>query len=105
MPTAARLTHFYLGRAHLSLDQYEEALRAYESAERAGYNGGDVALSKAEALRYNGDPAAALQVLDALSGAVEQTAEYLYQRSATVSALGGNSSEVGRAAGAGRRRG
>ena len=88
------LTHFFLGRAYLSLDQFDNALRAYESAEKAGYNRDEVALAKAEALRYTGDPAAALQVLDALSGAVEQTAEYLYQRSATVSALGGNSSEV-----------
>ena len=29
-------------------------------------------------------------MLNRLSGAVEQTAEYLYQRAATVSALGGN---------------
>lgn len=88
------LTHFFLGRAHLSLDEYDQALRAYESAEKAGYHRDDVALAKAEALRYTGNPEAALQTLDALSGAVEQTAEYLYQRSATVSALGGNSSEV-----------
>jgi len=33
-------------------------------------------------------------VLNSLSGAVEQTAEYLYQRAATVSALGGNPSEA-----------
>jgi DNA-directed RNA polymerase subunit alpha len=32
--------------------------------------------------------------LDNLSGAVEQTAEYLYQRGATVATLGGNTSEV-----------
>ena len=33
-------------------------------------------------------------MLDELSGAVEQTAEYLYQRGATVAALGGNPDEV-----------
>ncbi|MEQ8836393.1 MAG: tetratricopeptide repeat protein, partial [Lacipirellulaceae bacterium] len=82
------LTHFYLGRAHLALDQYDQALTAYESAERAGYNKDDVALAKAEALRYLGRNEEALKTLDDLSGAVEQTAEYLYQRSATVSALG-----------------
>ena len=53
-----------------------------------------MALAKAEALRYNGEPQEALDVLDSLSGAVEQTAEYLYQRAATVAALGGNPSEV-----------
>jgi DNA-directed RNA polymerase subunit alpha len=88
------LTHFFLGKAYLALDRYAEALTAYESAERAGYNKDEVALSKAEAMRYNGDPASSLKVLDNLSGAVEQTAEYLYQRSATVSALGGNQIEA-----------
>jgi len=88
------LTHFYLGKAQLALDNYAEALVAYESSERAGYNRDDVLLAQAEAKRYLGDPQAALAVLDNLSGAVEQTSEYLYQRSATVSALGGNSSEV-----------
>ncbi|MEM9351666.1 MAG: DNA-directed RNA polymerase subunit alpha C-terminal domain-containing protein [Planctomycetota bacterium] len=88
------LTQFFLGKAQLSLDQYETALTAYESAERAGYPKDDVSLAKAEAKRYAGDAAGSLAILDDLSGAVEQTAEYLYQRSATVSALGGNPSEV-----------
>ncbi|QDT00581.1 DNA-directed RNA polymerase subunit alpha C-terminal domain-containing protein [Adhaeretor mobilis] len=87
------LTHFFLGRANLALDNYDEALTAYESAERAGYNKDEVSLAKAEALRYIGRPEEALAILNELSGAVEQTAEYLYQRSATVSALGGNPSE------------
>ena len=34
-------------------------------------------------MRYHGQAQEALGVLDGLSGAVEQTAEYLYQRSAT----------------------
>ncbi len=88
------LTHFYLGKAYLAQDKYAEALTAYESAEKAGYNRDDVALAKAEALRYKGDPAGALKILDNLSGAVEQTAEYLYQRSSTVAALGGGTTEV-----------
>jgi DNA-directed RNA polymerase subunit alpha len=88
------LTNFYLGKAFLALDKYPEALKAYESAERAGYNRDDVSLAKAEAMRYSGDAAGALKLLDNLSGAVEQTAEYLYQRSATIAALGGNSDEV-----------
>lgn len=88
------LTHFYLGKAYMSLDKFREALAAYESAERAGYNRDDVALAKSEAQRLSGDPAAALKTLDNLSGAVEQTAEYLYQRSQAVAALGGNQSEV-----------
>jgi len=88
------LTHFYLGKAQLALDNYSAALTAYESSERAGYNHDDVSLAKAEAMRYLGDAQNALTLLDSLSGAVEQTAEYLYQRSATITSLGGNSSEV-----------
>jgi DNA-directed RNA polymerase subunit alpha len=88
------LTHFYLGKAYLALDKYEDALTAYQSAERAGYTRDAVVLAKAEAQRYAGQPQAALETLNSLSGAVEQSAEYLYQRSATVAALGGNLEEV-----------
>ncbi len=88
------LTHFYLGKSYLALDRYDEALSAYESAERAGYARDQVALAQAEALRYTGQPQRSLEMLNSLSGAVEQTADYLYQRAATVSALGGNPSEV-----------
>jgi DNA-directed RNA polymerase subunit alpha len=88
------LTHYYLGKSYLALDKYAEALTAFESAERAGYNKDEVALAKAEAMRYKGDAEGSLKVLDNLSGAVEQTAEYLYQRSATISALGGNPTEA-----------
>ncbi len=88
------LTHFYLGKAYLALDKYAEALAAYESAERAGYSKDQVALAKAEALRYNGRLQEALDTLNKLSGAVEQTAEYLFQRAATVSAMGGHRTEV-----------
>jgi DNA-directed RNA polymerase subunit alpha len=88
------LTHFYLGKANLALDKYADALSAYESAEKAGYSRDHVALAKAEALRYNGRAQEAMDVLNKLSGAVEQTAEYLYQRAATVSALGGNPTEA-----------
>jgi len=88
------LTHFYLGKARLALDNYSEAMTAYESSEKAGYNKDEVALAKAEALRYQGSYDAALKILDNLSGAVEQTAEYLYQRSATVAKLGAGKYEV-----------
>ncbi len=88
------LTHYYLGKAHLALDQYAEALTTYESAEKAGYDRDEVALARSEALRYNGQPEKSLELLNSLSGAIEQTAEYLYQRSATVSAMGGNPAEA-----------
>jgi len=88
------LAHFYLARSFFALQQYEAALESYGAAHQAGYNHDECTLGRAEALRYAGDAAAALAALDELSGAVEQTAEYLYQRGATVAALGGNPNEV-----------
>lgn len=88
------LAHFYLAKAHFAQGHYPEAVESYQAAERAGYEAGECALGRAEALRYAGELAAALAVLDGLSGAVEQTAEYLYQRGATVAVIGGNPAEV-----------
>ena len=88
------LTHFFLGKAHLALDQYAEALTAYESAEKAGYDRDVISLAKAEALRHMGELDRALEILNSLSGAVEQTAQYLYERAASVQMLGTNPEEV-----------
>jgi DNA-directed RNA polymerase subunit alpha len=88
------LAHFYLAKCFFGRQLYGEARESYLAAQRAGYNADRCALGRAETLRYAGDANAALAVLDELSGAVEQTAEYLAQRAATVSALGGNPSEV-----------
>src|SRR4051794_3155791 len=88
------LANFYIGKTRFSLGDYPEAVKAYQAAKHAGYNGDDSALAISEAQRYTRDPKKALETLDKLSGAVEQTAEYLYQRGATVSALGGSTQEV-----------
>ena len=88
------LAHFYTAKALFALERYEEAVRSYLAAAQGGYRNDDCALGRAEALRYAGKPAEALSVLDGLSGAIEQTADYLYQRGATVAALGGNPTEV-----------
>jgi DNA-directed RNA polymerase subunit alpha len=88
------LAHYYLGKSRFALGDYPGAIKAFESAKKAGYNGDDCALAISESHRYSRNPAKALEVLDKLSGAVEQTAEYLYQRGSTVAALGGKPSEV-----------
>ena len=88
------LALFYLGRSLFATGEYSEAIASYQAAKGAGYNADQCALAIGEAQRYMGDAAAALATLDALSGAIEQTAEYLYQRGATVAALGGNPTEV-----------
>jgi DNA-directed RNA polymerase subunit alpha len=88
------LAHFMLGKTYLAKQMYDEAIASYASAAKAGYNHDDCVLGKAEAQRAKGDAKGALASLDGLSGAVEQTAEYLYQRGATIAALGGNPTEV-----------
>jgi DNA-directed RNA polymerase subunit alpha len=88
------LALLYLARVKTELEDYAGAAETYLTAQQAGYDGDPCALGRAEALRYAGNAQEALAVLDHLSGAVEQTAEYLYQRGATVAALGGNPQEV-----------
>jgi DNA-directed RNA polymerase subunit alpha len=88
------LAHFYLAKAALAQEDFRTALGHFDKAVKAGYNADECALGRAEAQRGAGEVKAALSTLDKLSGPVEQTAEYLYQRAATVSALGGNPTEV-----------
>lgn len=88
------LAQFYLGKTRFALGDYTESLKAFAAAKVAGYNGDDCTLAMVEAHRYNKNAQKAIEMLDALSGAVEQTAEYLFQRGATVSALHGNPQEV-----------
>ena len=88
------MAHYYQARCYFARQEYAETVEHYTAAEKAGYNSDECALGRADAIRCGGDATAALNTLDALSGAVEQTAEYLSQRAATVSALGGNTKEV-----------
>jgi DNA-directed RNA polymerase subunit alpha len=88
------LVHFYLGKSYAAQEKYAEAQASLEAAANAGYDGDQCKLAIAETQRRSNDPEAALKTLDSLFGAVEQTAEYLYQRGTTVSALGGNPAEV-----------
>ena len=88
------LQHFYLAKTYFAIGQYDSAVASYGSAAKAGYNSDECQLGQAESQRMGGNATAALQILDSLSGAVEQTAEYLYQRGATISALAGNPPEV-----------
>jgi len=88
------LAHFYAGKANAALGQYDAATNSFTAAAKAGYSADEAAVAKAEVQRQSGDPTGALATLDKLSGAVEQTAEYLTQRGAAVAALGGNPQEV-----------
>ena len=93
-PGASVQAEFYTAKACFATEQFRKALKHYEAAAAAGFDSDACTLGRAEALRYLNDNAAALAAMDELFGAVEQTAEYLYQRGATVAALGGNPREV-----------
>ena len=89
------LAHFYMAKAYFALEEYQRPSKATLAAGRAGYDSDQCVLGRAEAQRVRAATRPrALATLDELSGAVEQTAEYLYQRGATVAALGGNPEEV-----------
>ncbi|MCF0234088.1 MAG: tetratricopeptide repeat protein [Thermoguttaceae bacterium] len=87
------LAHFYFAKIHYVKGEYEEAVAAYKTAQSAGYNVDVCALGRAEVFREMGNLEESLQELDYISGPTEQTAEYLYQRAATVGAIGGNAAE------------
>ena len=88
------LAYFYQGRGHFAMNRFDEAIRCYESAKTAGYDGDKCLLMIAECKRHRTDLEGAMQILDNMFGPIEQTAEYLYQRGATIAAVGNNPSEV-----------
>jgi DNA-directed RNA polymerase subunit alpha len=88
------LACFYLGKTKFELQKYQEAITLYDSAKTAGYDSDQCTLAAAEARRYQRDIQGAMAALDQMFGPIEQTAEYLYQRGATVAVVGGNPGEV-----------
>lgn len=88
------LAHFYLAKSFFIRKDYEAALKSCAQAQKAGYSKEECALVRAEINRYKECPEESMKELDSLSGAIEQTAEYLYQRGATVSAMGTNPFEA-----------
>jgi len=88
------LAYFYQGRSHFFLRNNDKAVECYESAKTAGYNGEQCKVATAETLRQAGKLDEAMAILDDLFGPIEQTAEYLYQRGATIAARCDNPAEV-----------
>ena len=52
------MAHFYLAKSYFARGQYQEAAESYQAAEKAGYDAGECALGRAEAIRYAGNPTA-----------------------------------------------
>ena len=93
-PTVVPWPTTTLAGPRLEQGKYRESIACYESARTAGYDADACALAIAETHRFLGEAPQAMAILDQMFGPVEQTAEYLYQRAAAVSAVGGNPSEV-----------
>ncbi|MGQ9504583.1 MAG: DNA-directed RNA polymerase subunit alpha C-terminal domain-containing protein [Thermogutta sp.] len=88
------LAYYYLGRAYIATQQFDLAIEAFRAARIAGYSSDECTLGEVEALRLKGQFSEALAILNKLSGGVVETAEYLYQRGATLARLGAPREEV-----------
>jgi len=88
------LAQFYIAKAYFAMQRYAEATGAYQAARKAGYDADYCALGVAETLRCSGRAAEALAIVDDMHGPIGQSAEYLYQRAATLAQLGKNPPEV-----------
>jgi DNA-directed RNA polymerase subunit alpha len=73
------LANFYLGRALAERRQFDEALKAFEKAEKAGYTGSQVQLQRAAIYRQKGDLSHARTLLGKLEDLGTHSAEYHYQ--------------------------
>ena len=88
------MAFFYQAAGMFELGQYDESITAYEQAQTSGYDTDQCKIGIAEAHRYAGRVEQALVLLDDIFGPTEQTANYMYQRAATVAAVGGRMDEA-----------
>ena len=73
------LANFYLGKALLEKQQLDEAFKAFEKAEKAGYNTNQVKLQKAGIHRLKGDITQARSVLKEVESQASHNPEYHFQ--------------------------
>src|SRR5205807_317921 len=73
------LASFYLGKALASRGHYDEALKAFDKAEKSGYTASQVQLQRAGIYRQKGDRNQARAVLSRLEDLGSHSAEYHYQ--------------------------
>ena len=73
------LANFYLGKALLEKQHLDEGLKAFEKAEKAGYNSNQVKLQKAAIHRLSGDVNQARSVLKEVENQASHNPEYHFQ--------------------------
>ena len=89
------VAHFYWAGRGSNSGDYPGSDRPISTAARRGLSGGRLPVWRSpRRIGTWGRPRRRCSILDQMFGPVEQTAEYLYQRGATVAAVGGNPVEV-----------
>jgi len=73
------LAAFFLGRAHAQRGEYDEALKAFEKAEKSGYAAQQVQLQKAGVLRLQGHLPEAKAILVKIKDMAAHNAEFHFQ--------------------------
>jgi DNA-directed RNA polymerase subunit alpha len=73
------LASFYLGRSLAERQEFDEALKAFERAEKAGYTASQVQLQRAGIFRQKGELGQARAVLSKLEDQASHSAEYHFQ--------------------------
>ena len=73
------LANFYLGRSLASMQHFDEALKAFEKAEKSGYTASQVQLQRAGIYRLKGDIGQSRVILGKLGEMSSHSAEYHFQ--------------------------
>src|SRR5438270_10529097 len=88
------VANFYLGRALLSRSEYDDALKAFDKSEKAGYTAGEVNLQRAGIYRLKGESNHARQILNRLEELSTHSAEYHFQLASVYMAEGERQSAI-----------
>ena len=82
------LASFFLGRAYAQRSEFEQALKAFETAEKSGYAAQQVQLQRAGVLRQQGQLGEARTILSKIKDMAAHNAEYHHQEGALAEAEG-----------------
>ncbi len=88
------LAQYYMAKSLFQMGDNDGSIEFFNAAKVAGYDADQCQVAIAEVKRYQGKLQEAMDILDNIFGPAEQTAEYNYQRGATVAGLTANFDEV-----------
>jgi len=88
------LAFFYLGRALAERQEFDEALKAFDKAEKAGYTASQVQLQRVGIYRQKGDLAQARAGLKKVEDQASHSAEYHFQLASCIMVEGDRSTAL-----------